>query len=346
MGKTLITGAAGFIGSNLMVKLSRENIEVLGVDNLSRLGVACNVRRLPQAVLEGDVTDPTFFRKLPQDIDVVFHLAATADKPVNVVDARTDFDTNASGTLNVLEFCRGVGAAIVYASSSKVYSERLNEDLCLVRRGQRVMPSDGCPATIGADSGPDLTSVPPICSRSPYGCSKLVGEIYCHEYLAAYGVPFVINRMGCVYGPHQLGNERQGWFTWLVTAKILGRPFTVYGDGYQVRDLLYVEDLNELLLCQARNISSTSGRTYVIGGGMDNSVSVLEAIRLVDSLLPGRKLDTVHAPPRLSDHMYFVADTTRVRADLSWSPRTDIRQGLRNVVTWLEDEQESLGAWV
>ncbi|MEM8613523.1 MAG: NAD-dependent epimerase/dehydratase family protein [Cyanobacteria bacterium P01_H01_bin.105] len=342
MGKVLITGAAGFIGSNLLSNLSEANHEVLGIDNLARPGVAHNLKHLPQKVIQGDIRDSKLFEELPKDIDIVFHLAASADKPISSIDARQDFEINAAGTLNVLEFCRKTETKIIYASSSKVYSEYLNQYLCLKRKKDRVHPSNERPLTISPDLPPDLKSNSPVKSRSPYGCSKFVGEIYCQEYFATYNVPFVINRLSCIYGPRQFGNSKQGWLTWLLIAKILEQRFTIFGDGYQVRDMLYIDDLNELLTRQWQKMDSIGGNTYVIGGGLQNSLSVIEAIKLVDQKIPGKNLKVTYKPRRLSDHQYFIADTNKAGIDLLWKPNTAIQTGLAKTVNWIQKEHQSL----
>jgi len=264
MDRVLVTGAAGFVGSNLVKQLLPLGVQVFGVDNLSRKGIQNNLKKISQEILIGDISNPDVFSEFPENIEVVFHLAATADKPVRDVDPIRDFETNARGTFNTLEFCRRVGAGIIYASSSKVYSEKLNETLSLVRKGKRVVPKDEKLQAIGPDLIPDLSPAPPIRSRSPYGVSKIVGEYYCHEYLASYEVPFVINRLGCIYGPNQFGTYQQGWFTWLVFAKLFNLEFTLFGEGTQVRDLLYVDDLVRLMISQAQNMNKINGKGAVL----------------------------------------------------------------------------------
>lgn len=342
MAKILITGAAGFIGSNLLSYLSKANHEVLGIDNLARPGVKHNLKHLPQKVIQGDIRDSNIFEELPKDVDVVFHLAASADKPINSINSRQDFEINASGTLNLLEFCRKTETKIIYASSSKVYSEYLNQYLCLKRDKDRVFPSKERPLAISPDLSPDLSPINSQRSRSPYGCSKLTGEIYCHEYFSTYNVPIVINRLSCVYGPRQFGNSKQGWLTWLLIAKIFEQRFTIFGDGYQVRDMLYIDDLTRLLTQQWHKIESIEGNTYVIGGGIQNSLSVIEAIKLVDHKIPGKNLEVTYSPRRLSDHQYFIADTSKAKIDLSWQPNISIQAGLTHTVNWIREEHQNL----
>src|SRR6184192_2766326 len=237
--KTVITGGAGFIGCNLAAHAMRAGDQVVVLDNLARPGAAANAQWLSTlggdlSVIHADVRDYQAVRAAVRDAQAVYHLAAQVAVTTSVIDPRSDFEINALGTLNVLEAVRAEcpGAFLAYSSTNKVYGSM--QEVGVQRNGTRyefAHLSEG----IGETQLLDF--------HSPYGCSKGAADQYVRDYSRIYGLRSVVFRQSCIYGPRQMGVEDQGWVAWFIIAAVMGRPFTIYGDGKQVRDVLHVDDL-------------------------------------------------------------------------------------------------------
>src|SRR4029450_5839093 len=272
----LITGGAGFIGTNVAHRLLAAGQEVLIFDNLSRPGVEQNLQRLCMQhgnrvrVCVADIRKASAIRKAVQQASQVFHLAAQVAVTTSVLDPQEDFEINALGTLHLLEALRQLTQPppLVFTSTNKVYGNLQDEMLCT--HGTRYVPTDHALRVTG------INEECPLAFYSPYGCSKGAADQYVLDYARIYGLPAVVFRMSCVYGPHQRGTEDQGWVAHFLLRALAGEPLTVYGDGAQVRDVLHVTDLVDAMLLAQDEIDDLSGSAFNVGGGPANTLSLLE----------------------------------------------------------------------
>src|SRR5262249_55731505 len=332
----LITGGAGFIGTNLAMRYLERGRRVTIFDNFSRPGTHETLHGLVGRygnllrVIEGDVRrrDARLERAV-EEVDVVFHLAAQVAVTTSVADPLADFEVNALGTLNVLESVRRSAARpiVVYSSTNKVYGKLANAAVC--ERGGRYAYRD-LPTGI-----PEST---PLDFHSPYGCSKGAGDQYVLDYARIFGLRTLCFRQACVYGPHQFGNEDQGWVAWFAIRALQGRPITIFGDGRQVRDVLYVDDLAAAYDAAIAAIDRTSGEVFNIGGGPENALSLLE---LVERLEREFGLSASYAIDdwRVGDQRVYISDIRKAEALLGWRPRVGLREGLARLVGWLQSHQ-------
>ena len=343
-GYALITGGAGFVGSNLANRLAGEGWRVLLYDNLHRAHVADNVRWLKQrhgdriAFEVADIRDADAVSQAVQGAARVYHFAAQVAVTTSLADPVADFDVNARGTLNVLEAIRARAEPppLIFTSTNKVYGKL--GDLALVDNATRYEPED---AGIRARG---ISETQPLELYSPYGCSKGAADQYVLDYARIYGLPTVVFRMSCIYGPRQFGTEDQGWVAHFLISAIEKEPITIYGDGKQVRDILFVDDLVEAFLLAGRHMENLRGRAFNIGGGPRNAVSLLEIVEQIraQTNLP---VGLYFAPPRPGDQLYYVSDTTAFEAATGWSAAVDAKTGLRRLTGWLHERfLESRGA--
>lgn len=324
-------GGAGFIGTNLADRLLSEGREVIVFDSLARAGVERNLdwlRRTHPRVefVRGDVRDRAALRPLVERAGEVFHLAAQVAVTTSLVDPLDDFERNALGTLCLLEELRRLDAPppLVFTSTNKVYGGL--EDVPLVRRGSRYEPLQPDFPGVGEDR--------PLDFHSPYGCSKGAADQYVIDYARTFGLPAVTFRMSCIYGPHQCGTEDQGWVAHFLMRAREGKPITVYGDGGQVRDVLYVADLVDAFRRAVSLVDELQGRAFNMGGGRENTVSLLEFLSTIEEL-HGTKPSVEFGDWRPGDQRYYVSDTTRFRAATGWAPRHSARAGIEALDAWL-----------
>jgi CDP-paratose 2-epimerase len=337
---TLITGGAGFIGINLAARLLADKRDVLIFDNLCRPGVEQNLRWLCDTYGNGlqveiaDIRDPCLLRKAVQNATQVFHLAAQVAVTTSLETPLEDFDINVRGTLNVLEAMRGMDdpPALVFTSSNKVYGAL--EDVLLHDTRLRYEPSDLQVRRTGIDE------TRPLDFHSPYGCSKGAADQYVLDYARSFGLPAAVFRMSCIYGPHQFGNEDQGWVAHFLIRAMEGEPITIYGDGRQVRDVLYVDDLIDALLVAQRNIAQLSGKAFNIGGGTSNTLSLLEFIEHIAEL-EGVRPKLRFGEWRSGDQKHFVSDITRFRRATGWSPKVSVRDGIAMLASWIHATRDA-----
>jgi CDP-paratose 2-epimerase len=330
----LITGGAGFIGTNLADRLASAGRPVLLYDNLSRPGVARNVdwlvaRHGGLVQLEvADVRDRAALAEAVRRSGPIFHFAAQVAVTTSVTDPVHDFEVNARGTLNLLEAvrARGGSAPVLFTSTNKVYGGL--HDLPLVRNGKRYLPETAGGRQWG------VSEERPIELHSPYGCSKGTAEQYMLDYARTYGLPTIVFRMSCIYGPHQFGTEDQGWVAHFLIRALEGEPITLYGDGLQVRDALFVEDLVDAFLLAAERSEALGGQVFNMGGGSEHTVSLLELVELIGELR-GESPALEYRDWRLGDQRYYVSDTGRFRAATGWAPRVGVREGVRQLLEWL-----------
>lgn len=337
---TLITGGAGFVGANLAHRLLCERRPVLVFDNLSRKGVERNLAWLRAAgaegfeFVEGDVRDASAVERAVARAGRVFHFAAQVAVTTSLVDPREDFAVNALGTLNVLEAARAQKAApsIVMTSTNKVYGEL--EDIQLALRGQRYAPLSGELADHG------VPEARPLDFHSPYGCSKGAADQYVHDYARSYGLRTIVFRMSCIYGQRQFGNEDQGWVAHFLLRALDGERIVLYGDGRQVRDILFVDDLVEALLKADRGVDRLAGRAFNIGGGPDNAISLIDLLDRIEQL-QGLRPGIEHRDWRTGDQRYYVSDTREFRAATGWQPRVRAADGIERLYRWLRESREA-----
>lgn len=331
---TLLTGGAGFIGSNLASALLARGEEVILLDDLSRPGVERNVRWLRQehgdrVQLElGDVRDPRIVRDAVARADKVFHFAAQVSVTKSLAAPRHDFGVNAGGTLNLLEALRELDdpPPLVFASTNKVYGSLL--DVPLQETGTRYEPSDPHVRAHG------IGESRPLDFHSPYGCSKGVADQYVLDFARCFGLPAAVFRLSCTYGPRQHGNEEQGWVAHFVRRALEGAPITIYGDGLQVRDVLYVVDLVNALLLAVDRIDEVRGQAFNVGGGPENTVSLLELLERIGHLL-GRRPEVRFEEWRPGDQRYYSSDSRKLEGLTGWRPTTSIEDGLGHLCEWL-----------
>lgn len=335
-GVTLITGGAGFVGANLAHRLLAEKQPVLVFDNLSRPGVERNLAWLRELHPEGlqfmhaDVRDAEAVAQAVASARRVFHFAAQVAVTSSLADPREDFAVNAQGTLNVLEAARmqSLPPPVLMTSTNKVYGAL--DDLELEVRGQRYAPSRTDIAAHG------VAESRPLDFHSPYGCSKGAADQYVHDYARSYGLRTVVFRMSCIYGPRQFGTEDQGWVAHFLLRALERAPITVFGDGRQVRDILFIDDLVDAFLHADRHIDRIAGQAFNIGGGPDNVISLLDLLDRIEAL-EGLRPATQHQDWRTGDQRYYVSDTRRFTQATGWRTRTGAIEGIERLHAWLRE---------
>jgi CDP-paratose 2-epimerase len=340
MSKTyLVTGGAGFIGSNYVHRLLSRGEIVTIYDNLSRAGAPRNLEWLRQThgkeafrLIQGDVRDASLLTAAAREAEVIVHLAGQVAVTTSVTHPREDFEINALGTFNLLEAARlsERNPIVLYASTNKVYGGM--EDTPLVELPTRWQYAElpyGCAET------------QPLDFHSPYGCSKGTGDQYVRDYARIYGLRTVVFRQSCIYGERQFGVEDQGWVAWFIIAAVTGRPITIYGDGKQVRDILFVSDLLDAYDAAISRIDRAAGQVFNIGGGADNVISIYaEFFPLLERLL-GRKIPVSRGDWRPGDQRVFYADIRKAKEILSWQPKISAEEGIERLFRWVQENRES-----
>ncbi len=330
----LITGGAGFVATNVAHRLLSEGRDVIVYDNLSRAGVEQNLEWLRRThgnrvkVQLGDVRDADALARVVRKAGHIYHFAAQVAVTTSLTDPFLDFDINARGTLNLLEAVRGCDhpPSVLFTSTNKVYGDL--EDVGLRKAGTRYEPSSAALRRDGIGESRALEF------HSPYGCSKGVAEQYVLDYARTFGLRTAVFRMSCIYGPHQCGTEDQGWVAHFVIAALRREPLTLYGDGLQVRDILFVEDLVEAMLLAQGDSRVLAGEAFNIGGGPPNTTSLVELLDLIGELTGERPLARVE-PWRTADQRYYVSDTRKFARLTGWRPRVTVRAGVSRLLDWL-----------
>ena len=336
--RILITGGAGFIGCNLADACIRAGHQVTLFDNLSRRGSEANLAWLRErhgegfAFARGDIRDDAAVLEAAAGQGAIYHLAAQTAVTTSVSDPRTDFEINALGTLNLLEAARQAAgdAVLIYASTNKVYGGL--EQLSVAELATRYALVD-CPNGVAETH--------PLDFHSPYGCSKGAADQYVRDYARIYGLRTVVFRQSCIYGPRQMGVEDQGWVAWFVIAAIAGKPITIYGDGKQVRDLLYVDDLVRAYLLATERIEVTRGQVYNLGGGPANTLSIWSEFGPLLSRVVGREvMPQAFCDWRPGDQPVFVTDISKAARDFDWTPRVAVTEGIGRLSEWVRANRE------
>ncbi len=333
----LVTGGAGFIGSNYVYRLLARGERVTVYDNLSRVGAAANLDWLVSAhgsgsfeLVVGDVRDAALLTATAAAADVIVHLASQVAVTTSVRHPRLDFEVNAEGTFNVMEAARlsGRNPAVLYASTNKVYGGM--EGVRLVEEATRYRYAD-FPFGISEEQ--------PLDFHSPYGCSKGAGDQYVLDYHRIYGLPTVVFRQSCIYGPRQFGIEDQGWVAWFAIATAMGREITIYGDGKQVRDLLHVEDLMDAFDTALERMDEVGGVVYNLGGGPEHTLSVWAEFGPLLERLAGAPIPVTRGDWRPGDQRIYVSDIRKAERELGWMPKITVAKGIEMLFHWVEENR-------
>lgn len=334
MTRALVTGGAGFIGSNIADRLAALGCEVVVFDSLVRPGAAANLawlqaahgRRIAPSI--SDLRDADAVRRAVADADVVFHLAGQVAVTTSLSAPADDFAVNLAGTFTLLDAVRKRSnpPPVLFASTNKVYGDLAA--VPLQEGAEAYTPSDPAAARFGVSEAQTLDF------RTPYGCSKGAADQYVLDFARSFGVPACVLRMSCVYGRRQMGSEDQGWVAHFARAALSGAPLTLYGDGKQVRDVLDVRDAVDVYLAAWRRIGAATGRAFNLGGGPDNAVS-LRAVLTELADITGRPLHLRHGPWRPGDQRWYVSDIRAISGALDLAPPRDWKAGLADLVDWL-----------
>ena len=330
----LITGGAGFVGTNLAKRLLEEGKRVLVFDSLSRDGVEQNLQWLHETypnqleVYIGDIRDLQTVRYVMQRAEAVYHFAAQVAVTTSLERPINDFEINARGVINVLEAIREQDSPppLVFTSTNKVYGSL--EDLEFISNGSRYYPANKAIKEHG------ISDARPLDFHSPYGCSKGAADQYVIDYARTYNLPMTVFRMSCIYGPHQYGNEDQGWVAHFAIRAIEGEQVNIYGDGKQVRDILFVEDLVDAFLLANKHIDRISGQAFNIGGGPGNTVSLLELLKTIGRYR-GEAIPLKFGDWRPGDQHYYVSDTRKFQKATGWYPKHTVQEGVAKLYQWL-----------
>ena len=339
MMKYLVTGGCGFLGSNISAELIRQAEDVVVFDNLSRAGSEKNLEWLKSVGkfwhVRGDIRNTNDVENLVMAVkpDVVFHLAGQVAMTTSIENPRLDFEINTGGTFNLLEAVRkhAPASAVLYSSTNKTYGDlewaKYSEG---ETRYTAIDYPNGFPETISIEF------------HSPYGCSKGAADQYMLDYHRIFGLNTAVFRHSSMYGGRQFSTFDQGWIGWFVLkalevkAGTLKEPFTISGNGKQVRDVLYADDMVALYLKAAKDIKKITGQVFNVGGGMSNSLSLLELFAMLEKKV-SVKLKYTKLPVRESDQKVFVADISKISAVIGWEPRVVKEVGIEKMIEWIKN---------
>ncbi len=335
--KLLVTGGAGFIGCNIAKFYLERGDKVVVLDDLSRSGSDKNLEWLRQIgkieFIKQDITNYGGVKiaiNAHKDVDIIYHMAAQVAVTTSVIKPRRDFEINAIGTFNLLEAVRElkINPVIVYASTNKVYGEMA--DLGIIEKAGKYQY---------ADLKTGISEEKQLDFYSPYGCSKGCADQYMIDYARIYGLKAVAMRNSCIYGPRQFGIEDQGWVAHFIISTVLDRPITVYGDGRQVRDILYIDDLIKVFTLAYKNIKRIKGMAFNIGGGVENQMSLLELLSMLEDKLK-KKIKVNYADWRPGDQKVYVSDISKVQKLLGWKPKVSKEEGIDRLIEWVKENKE------
>jgi CDP-paratose 2-epimerase len=342
----LVTGGAGFVGSHAATYYAQKGNQVVCYDNLSRaellkkpINKTYNWNYLKNLanlrLIKGDIRNLGKLKEAAMDTDVIIHTAAQTAVTTSMQDPRVDFEVNALGTFNVLEAARlsNSDPAIIYCSTNKVYGNNVNRIRVIEKGTLYEFDEDEFRSGISEAFPIDL------CEHTPYGCSKLAADIYVQDYARLYGLKTAVFRMSCVYGVRQFGVEDQGWVIWFTIATILGRPITIYGNGKQVRDVLYVSDLVNAFDAFLKRKEQVHHDVFNMGGGPTNTLSLLELLGILEELT-GKRSRITFSNWRPSDQKVYVSDVSKAKKILDWQPTVKPREGVGKLVKWVQENKE------
>ena len=336
--KILITGGAGFIGSNASFHFLNKGHKVTILDNFSRKGAKANVDWIRKSAPSSLVVIEDDIRKNSQRMqdavraaDVILHLAGQVAVTTSVTNPREDFEINALGTFNLLEAARQSerNPIFLFSSTNKVYGGL--EEISTVEKSTRY-DFKNLSSGVSEDQNLDF--------HSPYGCSKGAADQYVRDYHRIYGLRSIVFRQSCIYGPRQFGIEDQGWVAWFIIAIMTGQKISIYGNGKQVRDLLYIEDLVRAFDLAIKKIDTTKGQIYNIGGGHENTISIWYEFRPILEKLFGKKIDAAFLEARPGDQPIFVSDISKAKKDMDWAPEVRVSEGVSRLYDWVHANKE------
>jgi CDP-paratose 2-epimerase len=338
-GYLLVTGGAGFIGSHAARRYLSHGWRVTVYDNLSRVGAShaldwlrahSNAERL--SVVVADVRDYEPLASAAAQADAILHAAGQTAVTTSVMDPRKDFEDNALGTLNVLEAARASAhnPVVIFTSTNKVYGGM--EDVAVHLEGQRY-------AYVELPYG--ASEAQPLDFHSPYGCSKGAADQYVRDYARIYRLRTVVYRQSCIYGHWQFGTEDQGWLAHFAISAVLDAPITIYGDGKQVRDALYIDDLVDAFELAIAQRERMAGHIYNVGGGPENVLSLLDLIEILEAIR-GRPMAVSYDDWRPGDQRIYVSDVRKMNREMDWKPTIDVRTGVERLYRWAEEHRDLL----
>lgn len=332
MNKILVTGGCGFIGCNWADRLLARGARVVAFDDLSRRGSEKNAEWLRGKygskfeLIRADIRDASAIADAARDADAIYHFAAQVTVTTSVTDPREDFEINALGTFNVLEAARASGRQplFLFASTNKVYGGM--DDVAVGEKETRYE---------FRDLRDGISEAQPLDFHSPYGCSKGAADQYVRDYFRIYGLPTVVFRQSAIYGYRQFGVEDQGWLAWFIIAAVTGKPITIYGDGKQVRDMLFIDDLLDAYDAATARIDRVAGQVYNIGGGARNTISVwMEFAPMLERLL-GKSIPVQRGDWRPGDQRVCIYDTSKAKRELGWEPKIGVQEGVEKLYRWV-----------
>jgi CDP-paratose 2-epimerase len=337
MGEILVTGGCGFIGSNLMDRLLTRGQHAVAFDNMSRPGAERNAEWLRAKfgsrfrLIRGDVRDPYAVKEVVKKASVIYHLAGQVALTVSFLQPALDFESNALGTLNILEAARTSrwDPVLIYPSTNRVYGRMDNVEV--VEKPSRYEYRDlfeGVSETQTLDFD------------SPYSLSKGMADQYVCQYNRIFGLRTVVFRQSTVYGYRQFGDEDQGWLAWFIIAALTGRPMTIYGDGKQVRDVIFISDLLDAFDSAIARVDQVAGEVYNLGGGLTNSLSIWYEFGPILEELCGRRIPVRYSAWRPGDQRVCIFDISKARRELGWSPKVDLKTGINELYRWIKENIE------
>lgn len=337
----LITGVGGFIGSHIAEFLANQGFDIIGIDNLSRkaflrkegINELYNWNYIKNfkniELIKGDITKKEDVEILfKKDIDTIIHTAAQVAVTTSLDNPEVDLISNIFGTFNMLELARKKDAKFIFTSTNKVYGENVNKIKLIEKEKRYDFAEEKYKNGIPEDFPVDLTS------HTPYGCSKLAADIYVQDYYYTYGISTFCLRMSCIYGTRQFGVEDQGWVAWFVIAMLTDKQINIYGNGKQVRDILYVEDLCNLISKIMK--SKIKHGVYNIGGGAKNSVSLLELLEYLESKT-GKKAKIKFFNWRKSDQLVYISNIKKAKDEFGWEPAITFEEGVDKLINWVSN---------
>ena len=331
---TLITGGAGFIGTNLAARLLSEGKKVMIYDSLFRDGVEQNLQWLQKKYSDkltiqiADINESRILQQCVKNATEVFHFCAQVAVTSSVTNPVHDFQVNLNGTFVLLEAIRNSHhqPPLIFTSTNKVYGNL--QDITMGESETRYYPSDKKIKQYG------INEKIPLDFHSPYGCSKGAADQYILDYSRTYGLKTAVFRMSCIYGPHQFGTEDQGWVAHFLISALEDKPISIYGNGKQVRDILFVSDLVDAFVLAHENIDSLAGEAFNIGGGPENTVSLLEILNLIKEKA-GKEMDISFEDWRTGDQYYYVSNTSKFKEATGWAPKYKVDEGVETLLRWL-----------
>lgn len=340
--KILVTGGVGFIGSNLSDYYLNKGCEVTVFDNLSRKGTEKNLEWLRSnhkknlTFIKDDIRNFDSLLNASKDVDMILHTAAQVAVTTSVKNPREDFEINALGTFNVLESARqnNTNPIIIFCSTNKVYGNNVNA-IPIIEKEARYEFSDskfidGIPEDFSTDAN----------EHTPYGSSKYAADVFMRDFSAVYGMKTVTFRCSCIYGTRQFGNEDQGWVAHFIISSILKKPIVIYGDGKQVRDILFIDDLIRAFETASKHIKKTKGQVFNAGGGPENTISILELIKILEKLTRN-KISFGFDDWRPFDQKVYISNIKKAKRTFGWEPKITKEEGIKKLFDWVNSEKKS-----